>query len=400
MESHALPPLNGDSAPAGMRPAWQRAAALLAAALVALWFLWRVRDVLPPFLIAFFLAALLDPVVTRLQRRGYPRARAVALIYLLVFLNLLLAGFLVVPAAMRQVGELGQNIQWYQRNLLRQTDGLYERFKRPLAALGVKKNPIHDRSGPVAQAASGLLEGLKRSVAGLAGQVLWLIIIPLSLFYFLMDFQALRAKLISLAPPSYREHLDRMSAEIVEIFSQYARSLAIVCVFYALGACILFYWLGLRYALFLGILAGVLYAVPYIGPAVAIGSAGIIALMMNPVMLWPTGIVLSPGAYAALVVALFVAMHLAFDYVVTPRVVGGSVGLHPVVNIFALMCGATLFGVWGMLLAVPVAASIQMLLIYFFPRLAEKPTGASPSLVDAGEGERAIVAEHPAAQIQ
>jgi predicted PurR-regulated permease PerM len=66
-------------------------------------------------------------------------------------------------------------------------------------------------------------------------------------------------------------------------------------------------------------------------------------------------------------------MHVSFDYVLTPRVVGGSVGLHPLVNVFALMAGATLFGVWGMLLAVPVAASLQMILIYFFPKLAEKP---------------------------
>jgi len=77
--------------------------------------------------------------------------------------------------------------------------------------------------------------------------------------------------------------------------------------------------------------------------------------------------------YAILVVLCFGAMHVTFDYVITPRVVGGSVGLHPLVNVFALMCGATIFGVWGMLLAVPVAASIQMLLVYFFPKLAEKP---------------------------
>ena len=231
---------------------------------------------------------------------------------------------------------------------------------------------ITDNSA-LADFAAKVLKSVEAAAVGLAGQVLWIIIIPLSLFYFLMDYQALRTKLISLAPARYQENLDKMSLEVVEIFSTYVRSLGIVCAAYGAAATVLFFILGLKYALFLGIAAGVLYAVPYVGPAVAIGSAAFTALLMNPVVIVPTSITLSPMAHAILVVFLFVAVHFTFDYGVTPKVVGGSVGLHPLVNIFALMCGATLFGVWGMLLAVPVAASIQMLLIYFFPKLAEKP---------------------------
>jgi predicted PurR-regulated permease PerM len=75
---------------------------------------------------------------------------------------------------------------------------------------------------------------------------------------------------------------------------------------------------------------------------------------------------------------VFLAIHVTFDYVITPRVVGGSVGLHPIVNVFALMAGATLFGVWGMLLAVPVAASIQKLLLKFYPGLFVRDRSARP----------------------
>jgi predicted PurR-regulated permease PerM len=156
-----------------------------------------------------------------------------------------------------------------------------------------------------------------------------------------------------------------MSQEVVDIFSQYIRGLAKVCVLYGFTAVVLFAAFRLPYALFLGIAAGILYAVPYVGPGLAMSSAAIISLTAGK------GV-----PYTGVVVAAFIIMHVTFDYGVTPRVVGGSVGLHPLVNVFALMVGATMFGVPGMLLAVPVAASIQRLLSHFFPRLAQQPVVA------------------------
>ncbi len=341
---------------------WQRAATLAAVAAVALYFLWRVRDALPPFLIAFFLASLLDPVVSRIQRKGVSRARAVATIYLLAFLVLVLLGYLVVPRVLVQMQELGHNMGTYSTRLQTQADSLYERFRKPLAAVGIHQNPLTTRSGPVAAAASQALDTAKGVILGLAGQVLWLVLIPLSLFYFLLDYEALRAKLLSFVSARHRDRVDQMSREVVEIFSAYARSLAIVCAIYALFAVVLFSALRLNYALFLGVAAGAFYAVPYVGPALTAVAAVTIAITMGKTM-----------AFVIIAGVLFLVMHFTFDYGLTPRMVGGSVGLHPLTNIFALMCGATLFGIWGMLVAVPVAASLQMVLIYFMPQLAEKP---------------------------
>lgn len=91
-------------------------------------------------------------------------------------------------------------------------------------------------------------------------------------------------------------------------------------------------------------------------------TAGILALTSSG----------SPG-FAIVLVGVFAAMHITFDYGLTPRIVGGSVGLHPLLNVFALMCGASLFGVWGMLLAVPVAASVQMVMLYFSRNWRSRP---------------------------
>jgi predicted PurR-regulated permease PerM len=335
-----------------------------------------VRSILPPFLIAFFLASLLDPVVANMQSKGVSRGRVVGSIFLLIFALLFLAGWLIIPNVVRQTTELAnnlpaysQNLTTYTRNLTRRLDQFYERHQNTFNNIGIKEKPsdfLSSRSGPVATAIGKVLHSVNSVIQGMIGQVLWLIIIPLALFYFLLDYEIIRAKLISFVPNAYRAHVNSMSREIVEIFSAYMRGLAKVCVLYGLAATILFYAFGLNYFVFMGIAAGVLYAVPYVGPAIAIGSSGVLAILTGK----------APG-FALLIVIAFIAMHVVFDYVITPRVVGSSVGLHPLVNVFALMCGATLFGVWGMLLAVPVAASIQMLLIYFFPRLAEVPIADS-----------------------
>lgn len=347
----------------------RQAAARLFTALVGLgavlYLLWRIRDVLPPFLIAFFLASLLDPVVTNLQRRGVSRGRAVASIYALVFMGIVLIILLIVPPFLAQIQDLAANSKQYSRTFTATADRWYDEYSALLQNLGMKQRPsefLNDKSGPLADAAAKALDTVKGVIVGLAGQVLWLVIIPLALFYFLMDFQAIRAKLIHLLPLRHRANVDRMSQEIVEIFGAYTRGLAKVCALYGTCAVILFYLLGLNYALFLGLAAGVLYAVPYAGPALTLLGVIVVALTMGKTV-----------AFTIFIALLLVAMQLSFDYGLTPRIVGGSVGLHPLVNIFALMCGATLFGIWGMLLAVPVAASLQMLLVYFFPRLAEKP---------------------------
>ena len=105
---------------------------------------------------------------------------------------------------------------------------------------------------------------------------------------------------------------------------------------------------------------------PYVGPVLAVIGALCVATVMQ-----------KGAGFVILTVILFLVMHFAFDYGVTPRVVGGSVGLHPLVNIFALMAGATAFGVWGMLLAVPVAASILRIVDVLYPSLLRPDAGHS-----------------------
>ncbi len=331
--------------------------------LISFAFLWLVRDLLIPFGLAFFLASLLDPVVSNLQKRGIPRGRGVGYIFATMFLGLALSITFVLPRAADQIKAITDHPEQYEQAIIAQADVLYLQNMTTAKTLGMKDRPSNFiKSTAVTAVATSALNSIKASLMALSGKVLWFVIIPLSLFYFLLDFQVLRAKAISFFPIATRPNVDKMSAEVVGIFSQYIRGLAKVCMLYGLTAMIIALVVGVPYAVFLGLAAGALYAVPYAGPAIAIAGSGVLALT--------TG---RGGGYATVVVILFMIMHVSFDYGITPRVVGGSVGLHPLLNIFALMVGATFFGIWGMLLAVPVAACVQMVLLYFFPHLGVRP---------------------------
>jgi len=135
----------------------------------------------------------------------------------------------------------------------------------------------------------------------------------------------------------------------------------LICLLYGVVAFIVFTLFGLRYALVMGIVAGLLYAVPYVGPVTT-------ALMVLAVSLvqHPDRIVLALAATASTAV-----LNQVFDMGLTPKLLGGAVGLHPVLSIFALMAGGAAYGIPGMVLAVPVAASVQVVLCELFPRLRE-----------------------------
>lgn len=351
---------------------WRRAAPAIVTAGLAAYLLWCVRSILTPFFVALFLAALLDPVVARLQTHGVSRTRAVGSIFLLALGAIVLAGVLILPPVVAQVTDLATNVTVYAENvtrtaerLTRQADRWYESHRPTLTSLGMNDKPsemLQKQAGPMSAAVRDVLDTVRKTLAGMLSQVLWLIIVPVSLFYFLLEYPILRKRFVSLLPVARRREVDRILQDVIEIFSAYVRGLSKVCVLYAMTAGVLLWILRLKYALFLGAVAGVFYAVPYVGPALSVISIAVIAVTTGKSM-----------AFTALAMFLFVLMHLAYDYGVTPRVIGGSVGLHPLVNIFALMCGVTLFGVWGMILAVPVAASIKCLLVHFFPRLTEPP---------------------------
>jgi predicted PurR-regulated permease PerM len=202
--------------------------------------------------------------------------------------------------------------------------------------------------------------------------VLLIIVLPIITLWLMMEMNPLRARLLMLVPPVYRRDVTEIGQSINQLLGRYVRGQMIVCSLFGVLCTIAFHILsfryGMSYPLVLGMLAGFLYIVPYLGMATIATATGLTAYFTSS----------APVPCALLAVGCCVVFNLVIDYGVSPRVLGQGVGLHPVLVIFALLAGAQLGGILGMILAVPVFASLRVVLIYLFPQLTVPIPTASP----------------------
>ncbi len=367
---------------------WQRTdlrrfVGLSLAAIVTLVFLWFVQSILPPFLISFFLAALFEPTLREFEKHKRTRVRGILTLYMAGVCLIGVVAFIVVPRVLNQATEISQNLNVYVYDMQTAADSFMKDHAAALNKIGIRQTNISalikDKSGTATGGLTTALAGIAGTMAGVASKALWLVIIPLCTFFFMRDYPVLRARIITQFPNKYHERIDIMSREVMDVFSAYLRGLAKICSLYSVVAIALYSVLGLRYSLILGIFAGLFYAVPYVGQLFTAVGTGVIAyLMEDHTIFFFFHLRLPPHSIAytlTVVIAAVVAQNI-FDQILYPRIVGGSVGLHPVASIFSLMAGATLFGIWGMLFAVPVAASIQIIIMYLFPKIRMAPAEA------------------------
>jgi predicted PurR-regulated permease PerM len=194
-----------------------------------------------------------------------------------------------------------------------------------------------------------------------ASKLLTLVLIPILTFYILADMARLRARFLFLLPDGTRRHFLRVANDIGGSFSGYLRGMFTLSVLYGIIGTVIYFAFGLNaYALLLGFVAGLLYAVPFIGPLITLSLVAIISLAAG-----------LPIVKILVLLAVSFGQNMVFDNFLTPRVVGKSVGLHPITTMFSLFLGGQLFGLLGMLFAVPLAASVQLSLTRLFPKLGE-----------------------------
>ena len=386
------------------------AALLVLLALVARRFAEATLAVSAPFVIGLVLALLLDPLADKLMKRGLSRIAASGLVFGIFLLLIFGIGWMTIPALIAQAGALAQNgpsfidgLQVHLNNFLTAHPKIGP-FKMPATTAQLTSQVSGRLSGYLQQAGGGVVTFLIGSATVAVQFVLTLIIG----FYFLVDIDRLRARLFYLAPEKWRSMMDHVGSDVGGVFSDYLRGLLIVCALYGAVTIGLLYGLSVfhhslaQYALLVGAAAGVLYAVPYLGSLTTALVTFVVAFAAA------TGDHQSGLAFGGIAVAATLAVNQVFDNVVTPRVVGGGVGLHPVLALFALVIGGELFGIWGMLLSVPIAGSIQAILFRLFPRLTQ-PTpqpflnvqGVPPGGKESAkilEGDDSVTAERQASE--
>lgn len=346
---------------------------LLVAAFVVRRFSEAALGIITPFVIGLVLALLLDPLADFLVKRRIGRAPAAGLIFALFLLIIFGIGWFTIPPLISQAASLALNGPTYIDGLQSSAQHFLDTHRKigPFT-LPAKLDPI---TQDLTSRVSGVVrEGSGRIVTVLVGSATFVVDLVLTLilaFYFLVDIDRLKARLLFLTPEKSRPMMVQIAGDVGGVFSDYLRGLLIVCGLYGVFTIALLYGLGVvyhamwQYALLVGAAAGVLYAVPYIG---AIATALITFLVAFAAA---TGDHASGLVFGAIALGATLLLNQVFDNIVTPRVVGGGVGLNPIASLFSLVIGGALFGLPGLLLSVPLAGSIQVVLFRLFPRLTE-----------------------------
>lgn len=316
--------------------------------------LYALGPVLTPFLVAAGLAYLGDPLVDRLERRSLSRTTAVVIVFAGFSAVVVVAVAVLVPLLQRELVTLAHKlpgyIDWLQHTVL---PWLQARFASdlPVLDLALLKSAVVEHWQQVGGVAAGVMASVTGSSLALLGFFANLVLIPVLTFYLLRDWDVMVKRVHELIPHRYEPRATRLARECDAVLGAFMHGQLLVMASLGLVYSIGLWVVGLDMALLIGMIAGVVSFVPYLGFILGMVMAGIAAVVQFQEVL--------PLVYVLMV---FGIGQLLESFVLTPYLLGDRIGLHPVMVIFAVMAGGQLFGFIGVLLALPVAAVIMAML--------------------------------------
>lgn len=336
----------------------------LGLALFILVLLVAIRTVLRPFIWAGVVCYILSPVVAMVQRRLKLRHGLSVTIVVLVLLGLVIWGTVVaIPVLRSDISALSDSLTSLNSVLT-----TYLPNQGTPSILGIPVQ-VTDLVRTAQTTITDLPHTVLRdgfSVASTAATTLLrFLTFLITTFYLLLDAPRLGGWLTRRLPPSSREETIHLARRVNAVWSEYLRAEVILILIMSMASLIALTILGVHFALLLAPIVGFLEIFPIIGPFFAIALVSAVALI------GPANYGLSHAGYALLVALVFFVMRQLEDYLVIPNVVGHAVKLHPVVILFALLCGASIGGILGMFLAVPVTGALKVLGGYAYDRLVE-----------------------------
>ena len=318
--------------------------------------LWLLQEILLPFIAGFVLAYFLDPVADRLEKLGLPRVVATLIILVVAISAVVIAVLVVAPILATQAMKLANDLPNLVKALVARLDEVTpDALKSVLASAGGQGATS---VGDVVSKAAGWLVTLLQSVwsggMALVNLLSLLVVTPIVAFYLLLDWDHLVAKIDSWIPRAYVEEVRSIARDIDRAMAGFIRGQGTVClllgIFYAIGLSVA----GLNFGLAIGFGAGLLSFIPYVGAIIG----GVLAIGVALVQFWPDYTMI------LIIIGIFAAGQFLEGNFLSPKLVGSSIGLHPVWLMFALFAFGYLFGFVGLLLAVPMAAAVGVFVRY------------------------------------
>lgn len=324
-------------------------------AILSLYLLYRLSSVLTPFLISFGLAYVANPLIEKIEGKKIPRTLAVTIVFTLIVIFILLVLLVAIPVLINQIinfiHALPNYYLWAQENLFPWFESV---FSVDLSANeeGGLKELFSSNIPLIKNISKQIMSAMSSSALAFAGFIASLLLIPMLSFYVMRDWHPITESMESLIPRAYTKSVMSFLYDSDEMLSGFLRGqftvMLILATVYSIGLSIV----GLKYGLLIGVIAGLISFIPYLGASTGIAIGLIVAWFQFDGSLF----------YLAGVGIVFGIGQGLESFFLTPVLIGDKLGMHPIAVIFALMVGGALFGFFGILLALPVCAVLMVAL--------------------------------------
>ncbi|MHB8574925.1 MAG: AI-2E family transporter [Dehalococcoidia bacterium] len=363
------------------RNPWFRALIILACAflgvqlfLIGWHFLGYLHQTLTIFFLAWMLSFILNPAATRLAARWrFGRPAAVTAVYLGMLAIVALIGFLLVPPAVHQVATLGNKVPEYRQNTGKLVTDLQSWLDQRHIPINITDVNTEDLSKQIDKAGAQVAQ----NALGLAPRVIAVVfdtvIILVVSFYMMLDAPRIAAAMVGVTPERYRRDVRTLFASVDHSFGGYIRASVVLALIYAAGTALTMWATGIPFALPVSLFAGFMLIIPFVGDIVAVIPTILIGLVTV--------------SFVDVTIALIsmVALQQLVLQILRPKLMGKSVGLHPLWVLAAFFVGARAAGIWGALFSVPIAAIIQSIVQLYYYRVTGRPQPAALAALSGDE---------------
>ncbi|WP_425061193.1 AI-2E family transporter [Sporomusa carbonis] len=322
---------------------------------LGLYMLHQVSTIYLPIIVATVVAFVLNPLVNKVAsiplfpyKSCLPRGAAILIVFILTGLTLVVITSFVLLPFVNEFNNFVINMPKLAARIRSLTMLIAERANAAQVPANVRLL-IENTLTEAASYAVSLVRNAINTVFSFASQIIELVVVPVLAYYFLKDWKNIKADVVTLFPPSVRTSVVSVIEEMAIVVSNYIRGQVLISVIMGLMVFSGMYFLGVDYPLVLGLLATLTEAIPIIGPIIGAIPGILLAYLASPVL-------------ATKVAAFYIIIHQIENHIVVPNIMGHTIDLHPILVIISLLIGGQLYGIVGMILAVPVAALLRVLL--------------------------------------
>lgn len=318
------------------------------------WILYLIREVVAILLFAFILVSILEPAVEWLRAKKVPKTLSVVLVYLVLLAIFALILALIIPPISNQIDQISTNfpVYWQKFNLEFRN---ISQFLNQYGAGQEIENAFKNLKYNIPQTTSGVFSQVGNFLAGLFSIFIVLVIT----FYVLAEENATKRIFRSMLPSQYLPYVYQIFNRIQDKLGLWLRGQIILSFIVGLMVYLGLLFLGVKYALILGIIAGLLEFIPYLGPTFSGVLGVLLTFFQSPIN-------------ALLVLILYIVIQVLENNILVPNIMRRAVGLNPVISIVALLIGGSLGGVIGAILAIPVATALSVFAQDFFDKKKER----------------------------